>query len=90
MNNLFFFLNRKYLFFNKNIVYPLIDLMNYSALNYTFKLFDKGLIELFGPFGITKAVSSAVSFNSKLQTGLIYHYSGLIILSLLSYLFIIL
>lgn len=89
INNLFFFLNRKYLFFNKNLVYPLIDLMNYSALNYTFKLFDKGLIELFGPFGITKTVSSIVSFNSRLQTGLIYHYSGLIILSLLSYLFLV-
>ena len=42
--------------------------MNYSALNYTFKLFDKGLIELFGPFGITKAVCSAVTLivNCKL------------------------
>jgi NADH-ubiquinone oxidoreductase chain 5 len=89
VNNLFIFFNRKYLFFNKNVVFPLIDLMNYSALNYTFKLFDKGLIELFGPFGITKIVDNMVNFNSKLQTGLIYHYSGLIILSLLSYLFII-
>ncbi len=89
MNNLFFFLNRKYIFFNKNIIYPLIDLMNYSALNFTFKLFDKGLIELFGPYGISKYVTSLLKLNSNLQTGLIYHYSGLIILGVITYLFII-
>jgi len=89
LNNLFVFLNRKYIFFNKNIVFPLIDLMNYSALNYTFKLFDKGLIELFGPFGITRLVIYTTKLNSKLQSGLVYHYSGLIILSLLVYICII-
>ncbi len=89
LNNLFTFLNRKYIFFNKNIVFPLIDLMNYSALNYTFKLFDKGLIELFGPFGITRLIIYTTKLNSKLQSGLVYHYSGLIILSLLVYICII-
>jgi NADH-ubiquinone oxidoreductase chain 5 len=89
INYLFFFLNRKYIFFNKNIIYPLIDLMNYSALNFTFKLFDKGLIELFGPYGISKYVTYLLKLNSNLQTGLIYHYSGLIILGVITYLFII-
>lgn len=90
IHNLFVFLNRKYIFFNKNIVHPLIDLMNYSALNFTFKLFDKGLIELFGPYGISKYVSNLLKLNANIQTGLIYHYSGLIILGLISYLFLVL
>ncbi len=90
VHNLFVFLNRKYIFFNKNIVHPLIDLMNYSALNFTFKLFDKGLIELFGPYGISKYVGNLLKLNSNIQTGLIYHYSGLIILGLICYLFLVL
>ena len=89
INNLFFFLNRKYLFFNKNIIYPLIDLMNYTSLNLTFKLFDKGLIELFGPFGITKIISYFITSTSKIQTGLIYHYSGFIILGLIFYILVL-
>ena len=89
MNSLFFFLNRKYLFFTKNIIYPLIDLMNYSSLNFTFKLFDKGLIELFGPYGIVKVTSYFINSVSKIQTGLIYHYSGFIILGLIFYIFIL-
>ena len=89
MNSLFFFLNRKYLFFTKNIIYPLIDLMNYSSLNFTFKLFDKGLIELFGPYGIVKVTSYFINSVSKIQTGLIYHYSGFIILGLIFYIFVL-
>jgi NADH-ubiquinone oxidoreductase chain 5 len=89
MNNLFIFLNRKYLFFTKNIIYPLIDLMNYSSLNFTFKLFDKGIIELFGPYGISKKINYFIKYTSYLQTGLIYHYSGFIILGLISYFFIL-
>ena len=89
MNNLFIFLNRKYLFFTKNIIYPLIDTMNYSSLNYTFKLFDKGLIEILGPYGIAKKTSSLIKITSHLQTGLIYHYSGFIILGLISYIFLV-
>lgn len=90
INNLFFFLNRKYLFFTKNIIFPLTDLMNYISLNITFKIFDKGLIELFGPYGIVKVTSFSINSLSKLQTGLIYHYSGFIILGLISYIFIVL
>jgi len=89
INNLFFFLNRKYLFFNKNIIYPLIDLMNYISLNLTFKLFDKGLIELFGPFGIIKIINYFITSTSKIQTGLIYHYSGFIILGLIFYIIVL-
>ena len=75
--------------FNKNIIFPLIDLMNHSSLNYTFKLFDKGLIELFGPYGISKKISSLIKITSHLQTGLIYHYSGFMILGLILYIFIL-
>jgi len=63
--------------------------MNFSSLNFTFKLFDKGLIELFGPYGITKKVNSLMKITSHLQTGLIYHYSGFMILGLIIYIFLI-
>jgi NADH-ubiquinone oxidoreductase chain 5 len=89
INNVFFFLNRKYIFFTKNIIFPLTDLMNYSSLNFTFKLFDKGLIELLGPYGISKKLNSLIKVTSQLQTGLIYHYSGFMILGLIIYIFIL-
>ena len=63
--------------------------MNYSSLNFTFKLFDKGLIELFGPYGIVKVTSYFINSVSKIQTGLIYHYSGFIILGLIFYIFVL-
>jgi NADH-ubiquinone oxidoreductase chain 5 len=77
------FFNKKYILLNKNIYYPLIDFFFRFSYNSMYTLFDKGIIETFGPFGITKIINQSVLVNSKFQSGLIYHYFGMIILSFL-------
>lgn len=80
---LYLFLNKKYLFFNKNIIYYLINFSFKFSYYSVYKFFDKGIIELFGPFGIVFYLNKFVNNYSKLQTGLIYHYLGVIILSII-------
>jgi proton-translocating NADH-quinone oxidoreductase chain L len=77
------FLNKKYIVLNKNIYYPLIDFFFKFSYNSMYKLFDKGIIEIFGPFGIVKLINQTILFNSKINSGLIYHYFGIIVLSFL-------
>lgn len=81
-------MNRKYMFLNKNIYYPIINLFFVFSYNSMYRLFDKGIIEIFGPFGLTKVINKVVKTNSKIQTGLIYHYFGIIAISLLLFMLI--
>ena len=58
--------------------------------NTTWKLMDKGVIEIFGPFGLiylTKFLSNNVSL---LQTGKIYHYSFFMLMSFFFIFYVIL
>ncbi|MBX7076457.1 MAG: hypothetical protein K1X33_03945 [Methanobacteriaceae archaeon] len=48
----------------------------------SFKLVDRGIIELIGPLGITRGLSVIIKRVSNLQTGLIYHYALMIILGI--------
>jgi NADH-ubiquinone oxidoreductase chain 5 len=89
INNIFLLLNRKYLFFSKNIIYPIINWINNISLYYMFKLFDKGLIEFFGPYNISKNIIHLTKIYRILQTGLIYHYSGFIILGIILFILLI-
>jgi NADH-ubiquinone oxidoreductase chain 5 len=50
--------------------------------NVTFIILDKGLIEIFGPYGLSKSVYKLSSQLSKTQTGLVYHYMFMMILGL--------
>ena len=54
-----------------------------------FKLLDKGIIELIGPFGLTQGSYNASYNLSKLDTGVITTYALYITLGLISILFII-
>jgi proton-translocating NADH-quinone oxidoreductase chain L len=71
------FLNRKW-YFDK-IYY---EFLNQSALkigyNYSYKMIDKGLIEMFGPYGLVTIFSFLNQQIVLLQTGYIYQYSLLI------------
>lgn len=80
---LYQFMNKKYIIFNKNIYYPLINITFKLSYNLMYKLFDKGIIEIFGPFGLIKTIEKGIIINAKKQTGLIYHYFGIIAISLL-------
>ena len=71
---LYNFLNRKW-FFDK--VYN--EFINQTALSFgyfiSYKTIDRGIIEMLGPWGLSKTVLSQTSILSRLQTGLVYDYS---------------
>jgi NADH-ubiquinone oxidoreductase chain 5 len=83
INYIYFYLNKKYVFINKNIYYYIIDKGFYFSYNSMFTFFDKGIIELFGPFGIIININKLSVRNFKLQTGFVYHYFGLMVISII-------
>nr|YP_010726704.1 NADH dehydrogenase subunit 5 [Cystoclonium purpureum f. stellatum]WDY85191.1 NADH dehydrogenase subunit 5 [Cystoclonium purpureum f. stellatum] len=62
-------------FYNRFIVYPLL---NFGYL-ISYKILDRGFIELAGPFGFSKLILNWTLVISKLQTGQIIHYIFFII-----------
>jgi NADH-ubiquinone oxidoreductase chain 5 len=71
---LYNFLNRKW-FFDK--FYN--EFISQTSLSFgyfiSYKTIDRGIIEMLGPFGLSKTVLSQTSILSRLQTGLVYDYS---------------
>ena len=79
---IFNFFNQKWYFdlvYNNFIVKPILS-FSYKT---TFKLIDRGVIEYFGSFGIINFIYKITYFISKFQSGYIYHYIFVIILSLI-------
>jgi NADH-ubiquinone oxidoreductase chain 5 len=80
------FFNQKWYFdqiYNRFCVQPLLKIGYHT----TFKLLDKGIIEILGPYGIASIIRFTVDRARNIQSGLIYHYtfimvSGLILLLL--------
>nr|YP_010394305.1 NADH dehydrogenase subunit 5 [Phytophthora fragariae]DAZ88313.1 TPA_asm: NADH dehydrogenase subunit 5 [Phytophthora fragariae] len=74
------FLNRKW-YFDK-IYYEFINQYILKiGYNVTYKMIDKGLIEICGPYGLTTIFSFLSQRIILLQTGYIYHHSLLILIS---------
>ena len=74
------FLNRKW-YFDK-IYYEFINQYILKiGYNVTYKMVDKGLIEICGPYGLASFFSFLSRQISLFQTGYIFHYSLLILLS---------
>jgi len=74
------FLNRKW-YFDKYLVEIIgLPILNISYF-YNYKDVDRGILEYFGPFGIINNIKDTVFTYKKLQTGYIYHYIFLLILS---------
>ena len=74
------FLNRKW-YFDK-IYYEFINqYILQIGYNFTYKMIDKGLIEMCGPYGLTTIFTVLSQRIISLQTGYIYHYSLLILIS---------
>jgi proton-translocating NADH-quinone oxidoreductase chain L len=73
------FLNRKW-YFDK-IYYEFINqYILQIGYNLTYKMVDKGLIEMCGPYGLVSIFSFLSQQIILLQTGYIYHYSLLILI----------
>nr|YP_010394224.1 NADH dehydrogenase subunit 5 [Phytophthora colocasiae]UXG56120.1 NADH dehydrogenase subunit 5 [Phytophthora colocasiae]DAZ88232.1 TPA_asm: NADH dehydrogenase subunit 5 [Phytophthora colocasiae]DAZ88743.1 TPA_asm: NADH dehydrogenase subunit 5 [Phytophthora colocasiae] len=74
------FLNRKW-YFDK-IYYEFINqYILQIGYNVTYKMIDKGLIEICGPYGLTTIFAFLSQRIILLQTGYIYHYSLLMLIS---------
>lgn len=52
----------------------------YNAYYVFYRFLDKGVIELVGPFGIVYTAQNVMYMQKKMQTGLVYHYSGYMLL----------
>ena len=90
LNFIYIYLNKKYLVINKNIYYWLIDTFFIFSYKSMYKFFDKGIIELIGPSGITYNINNLMNINKKIQTGLVYHYFGSMILGIIILIIILL
>jgi NADH-ubiquinone oxidoreductase chain 5 len=81
------FLNNKYLF---DVIYNYYIISNGLKLgNIISKIFDRGVIELVGPYGLSTTLTDTGFNISKLDTGIVTTYSLYITLGLLSLLFLV-
>jgi NADH-ubiquinone oxidoreductase chain 5 len=81
--NIFHILTEKYIFYNRLLVEPIMGIGLRFALKSTYMLLDKGIIEIFGPFGIVQVIRNWVFNYNKYQTGFISHYLNFILIGLL-------
>jgi len=73
------FFNKKWFFdkiYNEYITQALFK-FSYST---SYKLIDRGIIEIFGPMGLTNLISKNSLAFTKLQTGFLYHYTFIILI----------
>nr|YP_009672656.1 NADH dehydrogenase subunit 5 [Dictyopteris divaricata]QDB64141.1 NADH dehydrogenase subunit 5 [Dictyopteris divaricata] len=76
------FLNRKWLFdkiFNEILTQNLLDF----GYHFTYKSIDRGLIESFGPFGLSLTILAQSRQNRDWQSGYIYRYSLVLVIGVL-------
>lgn len=72
--SIYTFLNSKWFFdyvYNSFIVKPTFN----WGHNISYKVLDRGLIEFFGPLGVSKLISTLSLFISSLQSGFVYNYA---------------
>jgi hypothetical protein len=82
---LFTMISKKFIFFNRLFVVPLLRNAFKFSYKVTYKLVDKGIIELLGPSGIVSGIKAVIQSQYRLQTGFIYHYSGIIFIMLIPF-----
>ena len=77
-----------YLFFNKRWLFDKVynDLIakNFMTFGYevSFKTLDKGVIEILGPYGVTKTIQALLKEVRSIQTGYVYHYALVMLIAL--------
>nr|YP_010947438.1 NADH dehydrogenase subunit 5 [Mimica arnoldii]WGO62524.1 NADH dehydrogenase subunit 5 [Mimica arnoldii] len=83
-----FLLNKKWfldILYNRILVIPILNF----GYNTTFKVLDRGFIELSGPLGFSIFVSNWSKVISKLQSGLLTHYIFFLIIGICSFFMIL-
>jgi NADH-ubiquinone oxidoreductase chain 5 len=78
---LYSFFNKKW-FFDK--IYNEYISQFFFTISYTitYKTIDRGIIEIFGPMGLSSFITKKASYLSKLQTGYLYHYTFVMLTSI--------
>jgi len=79
-NKIYTFLNKKWFFDKIFNEYLSQNILNFGY-RISYKIIDRGIIEIFGPLGLTTIVSKKANFLYKLQSGVLYHYTLLILIS---------
>jgi hypothetical protein len=72
--NIYTFFNSKWFFdyvYNSYVVKP-VFIWGHSV---SYKILDRGLIEFFGPLGVSRLIKRLSLFVSSLQSGYVYHYA---------------
>jgi NADH-ubiquinone oxidoreductase chain 5 len=85
--NIFSFFNQRFLielFYNKYISNIILKLGGQTT-----KIMDKGSIELFGPYGLEKKLTSLSKFIGNLSTGVVTSYALYILIGLIFYISIL-
>jgi NADH-ubiquinone oxidoreductase chain 5 len=75
------FFNKKW-FFDKVYNEYISQLFFTSSYTITYKIVDRGIIEVLGPMGLSSLITKKASYISKLQTGYLYHYTFLMLVGL--------
>jgi len=84
---LYTFLNRKWCFdkvYNEYISQQML----FFGYFVSYKMIDRGIIEMLGPFGLSKTVLTKSNFLSRLQSGVVYDYSSWMFIGLIALLFV--
>jgi NADH-ubiquinone oxidoreductase chain 5 len=80
-----FFANKRWYF---DVIYN--DIINKSLFMFgyvsSFKTLDRGIVEIFGPYGLTLLIGSLSKEISRLQSGFIYHYAFVMLIGVTFYL----
>lgn len=85
---LYIYINIKYIWINRWLFLMIKKQLN-SSLIIFFYLFDKGIIEYIGPFGVVNQFLFLLKKYYKLQTGFLYHYLGYIFIGIIVWIYII-
>jgi NADH-ubiquinone oxidoreductase chain 5 len=78
---LYNFLNKKWFFdkvFSEFITQPLLSF----GYHISYKIVDRGIIEVLGPMGLSNLVSKNAYTLQKMQTGFLYHYAFLMLVGI--------
>jgi NADH-ubiquinone oxidoreductase chain 5 len=76
---IYIFLNKKWFFDKLYNEYFVQNILNVSY-RVSYKIIDRGIIEIFGPLGLTLIISKKANYLYKLQSGLLYHYTLIILI----------
>ena len=72
----------KYVYINRLVVVPSVFYTYSISYNFFYRVIEKGLLEQLGGYGIYNTISNVLDFKITRHTFLLYHYLGLVVVSL--------